>query len=313
MKRNDLHRVGAIVPAHYRYVMSYALSSGDRQSVNLDCEAPAYDPVTLETRKPGKHGAGPCCLMNIKRNLATKWADHGTTGRCTVCGAQFVYGDVWMHEPTGEHIHIGHECAEKYQLLTDRSEFELLVGRAKDAAARVVQAKKNAEERAAFLAEHPGLVDALTFKHRIIEDIAEKFKTYRRLSDAQIALVYKIIEEEKNPKPAEVHVPAPSGRQTFRATIVSIKEHGDRYSRFGASWKMTVKVATGEGVWLGWGTVPTMHGPDGAFLFPVKGDELEVTATLEAGREAHFAFMKRPKAKIVTTAVRGPAVVQTSS
>jgi hypothetical protein len=302
MKRTDAHRPGAIIPAHYRYVMSYALSSGERQAIRLDCEMPAYDPDTLKMLEPVKCGTGACCVAKLHR-IGSKFAATGGIGKCSVCSALFVYGDVWVHEPTGEHIHIGHECADKYALLVDRSAFELQVGRAKDAAARIVQAKKNAEEREAFLAAHDGLRGALVTKHPIVEDIFKKFIMFRRLSEAQVALVFKLANEAKNPKPAEAHVPAPTGRQTFRGTVLSVKEHGDRYSRWGASWKMTVKVLSDNGVWLAWGTAPTMHRADGSTLFPAKGDELEIAATLELGREAHFAFMKRPRAKLIKAAV----------
>jgi hypothetical protein len=243
----------------------------------------------------GEHDEdGLCCVVGmLSKGLV--FVETGGTGKCSVCGACYVYGDVWKHEPSGEFIHIGHDCAHKYSMLTDRSEWELSHDRLVRASAIECQKAKNLEERLAFLKKHDGLEDALAVDHRIIRDIAERFASYRSLSDKQIALVFKLANEVRNPTPvvAERHCKAPNGRTTFIGKIVSTKVHESMY---GETTKMTVKVITDEGCWLAWGTVPaSIDNVPGVLV----GREVEITATLEAGREPHFVFMKRPRGDLL--------------
>lgn len=137
----------------------------------------------------------------------------------------------------------------------------------------------------AFLAQHPGLYDALMQQHRISMDLDAKLMSFGSLSPAQIELAFKLHAEVRCPaRPRENNVPAPEGRLTVRGTVVSVKEHrGD----FGDTFKMTVKVTTDAGTWLCWGTVPSDTTVS-------KGDEVEFKATVIRGREPHFAFFKRP-------------------
>src|SRR6185369_5492411 len=141
--RTDVHRPGAIVPAHYRQVLSYHLAT------QID--------------------GWPLPPWNVDRVLelkaTVKFASTGGLGKCSVCGANFIYGDVWVHEPTGEHIHLGHDCADKYNLLADWSELGLEKGRMKAAAAAAITKKLNAERRQATLDAHPGLEAALETNH----------------------------------------------------------------------------------------------------------------------------------------------------
>jgi hypothetical protein len=168
-----------------------------------------------------------------------------------------------------------------------------------------------------FLAEHPGLREALMQSHRISMDLDAKLMSFGSLSSAQIALAFKLHSDAYCPaRPSEINVPAPEGRQVIRGTVVSVKEHrGD----FGDTLKMTVKVVTAAGTFLCWGTVPssltartwspcqTDHA--GALTSDLtKGSEVEFTATLTRGREPHFAFFKRPtNARIVDAE---PALVE---
>lgn len=285
-KRTDCHRPGAIIPAHYRYVMSYHLATTD--------------------------GSWPVPPFNVDKVMAlrasgAKFAATGGLGQCSVCRTHYIYGDVWVHELSGEHIHIGQDCARKYELLADYSEFELEAGRHRAAAAREVQKKLNREAREAFLDAHPGLVEALEVNHPIIADIARKFQ--RDLSDKQVALVLKLADEVKNPRPAETRVDAPVGKARFRGRVVSVKVHDSFY---GEQLKMTVKVQTPEGVWLAWGTAPSgllsdTVNHDGALrgVSGGPGTEVEISCTLVAGRERGFAIMKRPRGRVVTRACGG--------
>lgn len=284
MKRTDIHRPGAIIPAKYSHVLFY------------------HGPMTFCGMITASLNVDK--VLELKRTQ--KFAPTGSTFNCSVCGAHFNEGEIWKHNETQEHIYVGRICAEKYGLMTDRSEYELELGREKEAMAKAIQTKINAEKREAFLSLHPGLKEALEAKHHIVEDIAKKFQTYCNLSPAQVALVFKLALEVANPVEAEKHVPAPQGRLTFKGTVVSLKEVDGFY---GSQTKMIVKVITPEGSWLAYGTAPIIrnnypriHSTDG--IIPIeKGMELEVTATLSAGRDPHFVLMSRPKAKIISQEV----------
>jgi hypothetical protein len=280
-ERMDPHRPSAIVPAEYRYVLSYALAS--------TYNGWPVRPINVDR------------IMEMRRD-GVKFAAHGGLGKCTVCGAAYIHGDVWLHEPTGENIHIGHDCALKYQLMADRSALELELGRRRAAAARQLTAKINAERRHAFFMTHPGLEADLEIDHHIVRDIKARFHQYFTLSDKQIALVRKIAEETRNPRPAEKHIPAPTGKVQFEGEIVGAKviETG-----FGSAVKITVKVETSAGSWLAYGTCPAaildsvQPGQNGR-CYEIKGRRASLKATLKrSDRDAHFCFMKRPTGHLV--------------
>jgi hypothetical protein len=243
---------------------------------------------------PGQHSAdGRCCLMGLRTIAQVRFAETGGTGQCSTCGAHFLYGDVWVHVPTGEHIHLGHQCADKYSLLVDRSAYQLALGRRQAAAAAQLQRVANWEARTAFLAAHPGLAEDLQQQHPILRDLSAKLTQYRSLSDKQVAFAAKLAAEVRNPAPAEQHVAAPTGTVTVRGTVVSVKVHEGAY---GTTLKMTVKVQTPAGSWLAWGTVPTS-------LDVTKGATVQFVATLQAGNDPHFVFFKRPRQAVVVPEV----------
>lgn len=296
MNRTDPHRKGAIIPAEYTHVMFYNLSTQQDgwpiPSYRVNCE-----------KDGGEHSAdGSCCVVGLK-NIGAKMASYGHTGTCTACGSHFLYGEVWKHEPTGEHIHVGHICAEKYGLIADRTAHELEAGRRAATAAARFERDRKAVERKEFLAEYPGLEEALETDHHIVDDIKRRFVQWCNLSDKQIALVMKLHKEatEKTEEPEEKHVPAPEGKQTFTGVVVSKKAHDNAY---GCTIKITVKMTTPEGVWLAWGTCPS------SLLYHSQeeqgcdvGDTVEIKATVKrSDSDAHFSFFKRPRGRVVEKA-----------
>lgn len=321
-KRNDIHRPGAIIPADYEYVLSYNGATTDGgwpvPSFRINCQLDRrlVDPKSFATIKEGEHDAdGMCCIVGMRNIAQVRFVATGGTNQCSVCSTFFVYGDVWRHVPTGEYIHIGHNCADKYELLVDRSAYELAEGRHRAASARQIVAERNGQERREFLDANPGLEDALKTEHSIVQDIAYRFQERRELSPKQVALVMKLAHEAKNPKAAEKHVKAPEGKQTFRGRIVSVKTQEG--FRGGVDFKMLVKVTTPEGVWLAWGTAPralldeTVNHKGALRGAEALGTEVEITATLKPGREPHFAIMQRPRGKVVALACGGVGTPET--
>ena len=277
--RTDPHRPGSIVPADYDFVMWYALSSS-----YMGFPMP---PLNIDL------------WLKLSHEPGFKRAEHGGLGKCSVCGSHFNEGEVWKHRPTGEHIHVGHICAEKYELMADWSEAELALGNRKKAAAVEVEKAQRAEARGKFLAKHPALLAEALDKgeHAIIADIRERFMRWADMSDKQVALVMKLYGEQLNPPAAEVHVPAPVSdkRVTFTGTIVGAKlVEGN----FGTQCKVTVKVQEAGGTWLAYGTCPAAIVPMGD-LADLKGKQATITAKLAPGRDPHFVFMNRPSGKLV--------------
>lgn len=310
--RHDIHRVSQIQPEDYDLVLCYALSSMQGgwpvPAVGINCEIEKRHEVEREDGTKvsvnGEHAAdGRCCVVGM-RQAGVRFAEHGGPGTCTVCGTHHTYGDIWAHRPTGEHIFVGHQCADKYELIADRREFERELGKVRVRSAREHEKAMREEERAAFLDAHDGLREALETDHEIVRDIKDRFENgrYTSLTERQIALVFKLHHEANRPaRPEEKHVPAPieSGRQTVEGEIVSVKF---RDSRYGGSFKLTVKVHTPEGSWLAWGTCPAVFidaAPDG-HVNKLRGAVVQFDAKLKQGRDAHFALFSRPtKAAVV--------------
>jgi hypothetical protein len=154
--------------------------------------------------------------------------------------------------------------------------------------------KRNFQE--AWLDGQPGLREALACPHKIVQDIAKKFRQYGPLSEAQTALVLKLDGEWKA-RASEPTVPAPEGKQTFVGTVLSAKWYS---GRFGDSLKFTVKVFEGAGYWLAWGTVPAAIANEaGRIEGELKGAKVELTADLKRGNDAHFALMSRPRGQVL--------------
>jgi len=311
--RTDIHRKGAIIPADYEHVLSYNGSHTQDgwpiPSFGINCELDRRK-VTVDARgsvthvENGKHAPdGRCCIVGLRNVARVKWASHGSTGRCTACGAHFVYGEVWKHRTTGEHIHLGHICGAKYGFLMDRSAFEMEADRRAATIIAKMKREQNAQDRAKFLDDHPGLERALQTDHHIVKDIARKFLEWNSLTDPQVELVTKLYRESIAPKEC-VHckgdhdlescpnrTPLEDGRQDMTGTILSTKLQDGWY---GTTFKMLVLLDTGSKVW---GTVPSVI--DFAEL---KGSRVKFTGTIEVSPDdKYFGFFKRPaKAAILS-------------
>lgn len=294
-ERTDAHRPSVIVPAHYEPVLSYSLATSEGgwpiPSISINCE-PHPHAATVSPRW--------CCCVAAQADARDAGKQiYGAPGRCGSCGASFVYGELWRHTPTGDLVHLGHDCAAKYEMLMDRSAWELENRRVRAAAARECQKALNDDERERFLAANPGLAEALEeTDHRIVRDIKARFVEYRSLSPKQVALVLKLATEAKTPpKPEEAHVAAPLGRVDFTGVVVSAK---NQETNFGPVTRITVKVTAPGGTWLAWGTCPAVILDDARKgNLDLRGKVVALRATLQAGREPHFAFMKRPQGRLV--------------
>ena len=297
--RTDIHRPSEIIPANYEYIFSYNGSTTcdgwPVPSFGINCEIDGRHKDKDGNIVNGKHTEdGICCIVGLRTIAKVKFADNGTTCQCSVCSTHFVYGDVWKHEPTGEYLHLGHNCASKYNLLADRSAWELKHSRLKQATAVEAEKARRKEEREKFLLNNPGLEKDLQTDHHIVKSIYENFKTskYCSLTEKQIALVKKLADEVNNPAPKEPTptIPAPEGRVEVQGTVLNLKAVD---SSFGVVTKALIKLNNtfdGAKVYV---TVPNSYSKIDREL--EKDDNIIFKATFQrSDRDQFFAFGKRP-------------------
>jgi ribosomal protein L9 len=285
MNRTDPHRPGTIDPTDYTYVLSY-MTPGEEP----------FDQYNME-------GVRDLCEgINWGQNEGGT-AMFGHVGKCGVCGSRFRAGDVWRHEPTGDLVHLGHDCADKYNLVANRWDFDAAWESIKARRELIKKCTRRAREKEArtrqvdeFLASKPGLAEALQEDHSILSDMGNKLRMWGSLSDKQVAFAMKLaheLQEKRENKPVEEkHVTAPVGRQKIVGHVVGKRTDE---TQWGPSTKILVKVETPEGSWLTWGSTFDCADGKGDFIYNLqRGDQVEFTATVQSGKEPHFCFFKRP-------------------
>lgn len=295
-KRTDIHRPSEIIPADYRYRLSFSnatvIDGWPVPPVNRDLALEIYlaPHPTVEGRKAGAQ-------------------IHGGIFSCDVCGAHYIYGDLWEHVPTGEIISLGHDCAAKYSLIADRTDYDRTKAADWNRALREHHEAAAAERRAEFLADHPGLEEALEIEHYVSDDLKRQLRRSGRLTEPQVELAFKLKRDtadrqEQEEDEAENLVPVPTavldGRVEITGRVIAAMF---RDSDYGPQEKMILAVDAGEGkFWKLWSTLPraisdSLRDADGQFLplSALKGETVRFTAKIEkSDRDECFAFAKRP-------------------
>ena len=296
--RNDAHRPGLVDPSDYEYLFSF--SFGDFPFNNALMRATRDG----RTHREPIYGAGEFGIeVRGYRDVTSPWGKvpyflktTGSESGCDICGAHFLHGDVFRKISTGEAIVIGHMCADKMGLVSNRGEWtanqKKMARLKKDAAyqqRRLELAALRRLDAVKVLEAHPGLEDALKVDHYISRDLAAKLDSYGSLSPAQIALALKIAREAAAPKAEESTLPeiAPiAGRQQIEGTVLGVK---DVETDFGSTTKILVQVETGAGRFKLFGTMADSLYNDS----PIKGARVRFTATVQP-KEAGFGFFSRP-------------------
>jgi len=242
-------------------------------------------------------------------------------GSCDHCGTAIMHA-YWIASADGRTFKVGCDCVFKtYRTAPKKDALYLEVRKAqremlaaqrdvkRTARREAVRAERKAalpSRKAAFLAVNPGLDLALALDHPTVRDIAAKLDEWGDLSPRQVDFVWSLYAQAYGPQVApEVNVPAPTGKVTVRGKVVSTKVVDSMY---GTQWKMVVKVSDAQrNTWLVWTTVPRNlvggYNPEPGsvkHLDDLKGCEVQFNATLEPGRESHFAFGKRPTKASIT-------------
>lgn len=275
-ERLDIHRSTEIVPADYVWVGVFYQGGSEWE----------LDGYRFDNRRRAEF------LMNAaSRDQQAFRGNHDEKGSCDICGTFFAHGAYWLHKPTGDIIHTGQDCAAKLDLAAS-GEMATRRGAIK---AQVADAKRRAEiaaAREAFLAERPGLAEALECEHGLVRDIADKFRRYGDLSDRQVEVVIKIaresVEKAKVMAAAAEVVAAPAviGKAVEIVGVVkSVKWTNGQFPRLA----MTVLDDRGFRVW---GTVPKgLELREGQW-----GKRVRFVADTASADDETFAWFKRPRA-----------------
>lgn len=278
--RTDIHRKGAIIPTDYQYVMSYSLATTQDNwpvpSYNVNC--------VLDTNHAKTTHDGNCCLIGMFNDPTKKFAKHGSTGKCTICGAAYIYGDVWQHIPSGEFIHVGHDCADKMHS-QDRRAFEH--GRV-----AFVNGQLRLARLEQFCKDNEGmeLVFSVVDKNSILADMRSKVMEWGNLSEKQIAFAKKLADGILNPSPVAAE-PEPlllnDGRNHYTGSFVAFKSSEGAYGWVTKGLFIVEQDDKQAKIWM---TVPSGYGDE-------KNVEATITVTLSKGDKPGFYFGNRPTLK----------------
>lgn len=296
-KRTDIHRPGMIRPEEYEPVLAYSLATTEggwpvpSDGLNCELDRRIYSGKTIQSGQHDKDGR--CCILGLRYVAEVKFSKHGSVGKCSICGANFVRGAVWRHGPTDEYIHVGHTCEAKYNLLADTPGWQAQLAALEQRRASRLEELMRDKRLEDYYRCEPSMRDVLEHEgHHILQDMRGKVRLWGQLTEPQVALACRLYSEALCPERVKVEtpkVPAPTGRVLVEGVIISRKEH-DGYNG-DPCYKITVKVTTPAGEWLCWGSDFKGAGEIGT--------SVKFKATLTQSSKAdskHFAFYKRPLA-----------------
>lgn len=216
----------------------------------------------------------------------------GSSSQCGHCGAHIRYGALMVRDDVREFIFVGEDCLDnRFDSLT-KDEFQRL----RKAAALNADRVRKSERVTKLYADYPGLEQALTTNHHIVDDIRFRLLARGEISEKQVALVFKIAQQEAEraqrvaDREAEAAalaasgVRVPTGRGTVEGTILSVREQEGAYG-----FQIKVLVQADEG-WKVWGTLPRSLWEDARV-----GARITFKATITASDDDPvFGFFSRP-------------------
>lgn len=254
-----------------------------------------------------------------------KFAEHvGRSHNCGHCGANLRYAALMARDDAKELIYIGETCLDhRFDGLT-KAEFAHLrkmaqLDREKQAVKLAFNATCEQYPAIAYATYAEDIIDAYTSATKLGDgsdsliiqanagwamgtlcDIARKARQYGTVSAKQAAFAERLWNEidekllafklREIAKAADPDGPAPRGRKTVTAEVISVKDREGYMG--GTEWKMTVLFPNGS---RAWGTVPSIL-LDKVWDGTLKGTNITFTASFEEPRDGKvdFAIFKRP-------------------
>lgn len=303
----DQHSPANILPENYSYVGSFY--QGPYSKYMLDLSGLASWDALANT-----------ALMKQVRDEGGYIGNWVERSSCDCCGANFLYGQVWVNTITNELVAVGSTCGESTFGEDDRASLDLKTMKSRVAAAK--KSEKLRVEVEKFLSENEGLEATLDlgdsnsndYELRTLANLKKNLNRYGSLTEKQIAFANKLAEatrtgETKAKKEAEREAryaeaieerskrlesaePWTSGRTEIEGKIVSVRE-GDPYTQY-ATDKMLVELDDGRRCW---GSIPSfvLREEDYEDLEDLKGRRVAFRARITlAAEDQYFAFYSRP-------------------
>jgi len=303
----DRHSPANIRPEDYSYVGTFYQGPYSKFLLDLSGLA-SWDAFANTALMKQVHDEG---------GYAGNWVNRAS---CDCCGANFLYGQVWMHKDSNELVAVGTTCGESTFGEDARASLELKNMKSRIAAGKEAKARREAVEK--FLSENEGLeaildlgdLNSNEYEPRTIADMKKKLNRYGSLSEKQIAFAKKLAEaietgetkakkdEEREARYAESiaerakrlesATPWEAGRTEIEGKIVSVRE-ADPYAQYGSD-KMLLELDDGRRCW---GSIPSfvLQSADYEKLEDLKGLRVAFRARITlAAEDQYFAFYRRP-------------------
>lgn len=294
MKRTDLHRPSAIVPADYDFVACFYHGEPGMNIAEVQILRAHMD------RTGGK-------FAYIERE----------SGGCDICGARCVNTARFHHVPSNTYIVTGLDCAAKMEI-GDPMHFKswrkriaagLKTMRGKLKAQRTLEDAGLARAWVIYIADierrshdYTGPATASLPKQEVtICDIVHKIVQYGEPSEGQARYLHSLLRqiderpalEAKRKAEADAALPVPQTdkRVKIEGKIISTKTEEGPY---GTVTKMLVQHADGYRLW---GTVPRGMNDEGAKIgdHGLKGKTVSFVARIQRSeKDSKFGFFSRP-------------------
>lgn len=218
------HLKAALDPAQYVCLAPLYLGSvsSDEQGEAVDSVIVDMFETFAEVNRLSAYAA-PLGGAEVRELVAERGVDgrFAKRGTCDHCGASFKFGYLFEHVTSKQVIVVGRTCGQEFAVTSKDALAMLRLEKGMQTAAETIKRNK---ARAAFLAKHDGLAEALKCPHHISGDLARKLHQYGSLSVAQIGLARRLAADAA--AKAEVAAASPSvylgtvgERQEFTAVL----------------------------------------------------------------------------------------------
>jgi len=302
------HLKAALDPAAYLCITPLYLGSvsSDEQGDAVDSLLGDMFDLFAEANKLAPYSAplgnAEVRALHAERGIADgRFAKKGT---CDHCGAAFKFGYIFEHVTTKQVIVVGRTCGQDFAV---GSKALLAMTRLEKGLKVAAESAKRAKVRAAFLALHDGLAEALKGTHSIVADINNKLTQYGSISAGQVALVHKLNAQQAEKAARNAEVAAVSnyvGTVGERITLELTAQFFTSFDgMFGTTYVNRFVDAAGNVV-IHKGSVDMRYmGYDAAGNFVASvcpGDKVTVTGTVKAHAEYNGikqTLLSRPKTK----------------